>query len=299
MEILQGVIPVFLVVAVGALARRLDWMSPAFAKQLNRLIFYVAVPALLIRVLGTDRAGSLSLEVLAATVLATVLITVAGIGVAWTLRVPRERFGVLVQAAGRGNLVFMAFPVIFAAGGDAALRIAALLAAVLIPLQNILSVAVLGASTGRRGWNLVTSVVLNPIVLGVAAGLVWAGLEIDAPRFVDTFLELLGSIAMPGALLAVGAQLELADVRAWLGEVTAASILKLVVSPALCLAAMSVLGVDGTERFVGLLLLAAPTAVASAVVAQEMGGDVQYAGALVVASTLGAFPAFVAWGWIA
>lgn len=299
MEILNGVIPVFLVVAMGALTRRLGWMDGPFARQLNRLIFYVAVPALLLRVLGADRGGSLSAGVLIAVIVATVLVTGAGVVAAWMLRVPRERFGVLVQAAGRGNLVFMAFPVLYAAGGDAALRVAALLAAVLIPLQNLLAVAALGAATGRRGWRLVSIVLLNPIVLGVAAGLVWAAAEIDAPRVVDTFLELLGSIAMPGALLAVGAQLELEDVRMWLGEVTLASLLKLVVCPAIGLAGLSLLGVTGTERFVAVLLLAAPTAVASAVVAQEMGGDVRYAGAMVVTSTLGAFPAFVAWGLIA
>ena len=299
MTVLNGVVPVFLLVAVGALARRLGWMDRPFSRQLNRVIYYLAVPALLLRLLGVEREGSVSLEVIAAVAITTLLVGAAGSLLAAALRLPRKRFGVLVQASVRGNLVFMAFPVIYAAGGDRALSLAALLAAVLIPVQNLIAVGALGAASGYRGWRLATLVVLNPIVLGVAAGVAWGAAGLVAPRWLDTFLELLGSIAMPGALLTVGAQLEVAGLRARIGESLAAAALKLGLSPALGLVALTLLGIGGTERLVALLLLAAPTAVASTVVAQEMGGDVEYAGALVMTSTLCAFPAFILWGLIA
>lgn len=299
MTILNGVIPVFLVVLVGALARRLGWMDAPFARQLNRVIFYVAVPALLIRVLGEERAGNLSLEVAAAVTVATIGAALAGVIIARLFRVPRDRFGVIVQAASRGNLVFMAFPVIYAAGGEPALRVAALLAALLIPVQNIIAVAALGASTGHRGRRLLQIVVLNPIVLGVVAGVLWGLADIDAPEWVDVFLRLLGSIAMPGALLAVGAQLELRQLEGRVREVSAVALVKLALCPAIGFAVLAAFGVGGTESLVAMLLLAAPTAVASTVVAQELGGDVEYAGAIVLASTLGAFPAFIIWGLLA
>jgi len=47
---------------------------------------------------------------------------------------------------------------------------------------------------------------------------------------------------------------------------------------------------------VAILLLAAPTAVASTSIAQELGGDLDLAGACVMASSVAAFPAYLAWG---
>jgi len=73
-------------------------------------------------------------------------------------------------------------------------------------------------------------------------------------------------------------------------------VLKLLVLPATGLLAMKLLGVAGVPRTVGILLLAAPTAVASTSIAQELGGDLDLAGACVMASSLFAFPAYILWG---
>jgi predicted permease len=124
----------------------------------------------------------------------------------------------------------------------------------------------------------------------------WAWSGWDGWAWLNRFLDILGDLAMPGALLALGGQLRLDRLRADLRAAALSSALKLVVAPAAGLIALRWLGADAVVILVGTLLLAAPTAVASTAVAQGMGGDLDLAGAAVMASSLASFLTFVAWG---
>ncbi|RLE21772.1 MAG: hypothetical protein DRJ65_15380 [Acidobacteria bacterium] len=299
MAVLSGIVPVFLLIALGALAKRLGWAGEVFVRDLNRVIFWFAIPALLVRLLG--RAELVATD--AGTMIGTVIAATAGTGlVAFLYALMRRerpaRLGVIVQAAVRGNLVFVGFPVIFAAGGESALTLAAVTAAILIPFQNLLAVAGLLRAGDHRGLGAFKAAVLNPVVLGVAGGLVcnWIGW---APwAWLDNFLHLLGNIAMPGALLALGAQMGARTLRRSTEAVAVSTVLKLALAPAIGLILMHLFQVDGMPRLVGIFLLATPTAIASTAVAQEMGGDLDLAGACVMIASLASFPAYIIWGLI-
>ncbi|MEP0773064.1 MAG: AEC family transporter, partial [Acidobacteriota bacterium] len=125
MEVFAGLAPVFVVLAAGVVARQAGLVDEAGAASLNRLVAHVGLPALLLLKVGTaSLAESFSLPVVAVTT-ALVLVTAAvalALGRAW--RLPPPQRGVLAQAAQRGNLAYVAFPVILAAGGEEALRAA-------------------------------------------------------------------------------------------------------------------------------------------------------------------------------
>jgi len=299
MAVLSGVVPVFLLVGLGAYARRLGWADERFVRDLNRIIFWFAIPALLLRLLGRAHLGTaFSGPMVAACGAATAVVGGVGLVLSVVRREPANRSGVIVQAAVRGNLVYMGFPVIFAAAGSEALTVAAVTAAVLIPVQNLIAIVALAGSVRRGAGELAKILLLNPVILGVAGGVAWALVGWEPWVWLDNFLRLLGNIAMPGALIAVGAQLELRSLRANTAVALASTVLKVAVAPALGLGLMVLLHVDGVPRLVGILLLAAPTAIASTAVAQEMGGDLDLAGACVMAATLASLPAYIVWGWL-
>ena len=299
MAVLSGIVPVFLLIALGALAKRLGWAGEVFVRDLNRVIFWFAIPALLIRLLG--RAELVAAD--AGMMVGTVIAATAGTGlVAFLYALARReepaRLGVIVQAAVRGNLVFVGFPVIFAAGGESALTLAAVTAAILIPFQNLLAVAALLRAGDHSGLGAFKAAVLNPVVLGVAGGLIWNWIGWAPWAWVDNFLHLLGNIAMPGALLALGAQMGARTLRRSTEAVAVSAILKLALAPAIGLLLMHFLHIDGMPRLVGIFLLATPTAIASTAVAQEMGGDLDLAGACVMIASLASFPAYIIWGLV-
>ncbi len=297
MTVLAGVVPVFAIIALGALARGLGWIDERFVAQVNLIVYYLALPALLLRLIGRTRLeAGLFGPLLAVCCAATLVVAV----VAWALmawrREPPARLGVVVQAAVRGNLAYVAFPVILSVGGDEALRLAALVAGILIPFQNLLSVGALAAGRGRSVVALARIVVVNPVVLSVGGGLLWSLSGWSGWHWLNSFLDILGALAMPAALLGLGAILRLERLRRDLRLAVFSSGLKLVVCPALGVVALRWLGVDPLGTAVGVFLLAAPTAIASTAVAQGLDGDLDLASAAVVASSLGAFPAFVLWG---
>lgn len=297
MAVLHGVIPVFLLLGLGTLARRLGWAGDQFVRDLNRVIYWFSIPALLLRLLGKAHLGTaFSGPMILACMVASLAATLSALILSALRREPPARRGVLVQAAVRGNLVYMGFPVIFAAAGTGALTVAAVTVAVLIPFQNLISIWALAVGGEQRGWSVFRAIVLNPVVLGVAGGILWAVIGWEAWPWLDSFLRLLGNIAMPGALLAMGAQLELDALEANRAAAVWATLLKVGLTPAAGLGTMALLGVTGTPRLVGLLLLAAPTAIASTAIAQEMGGDIDLSTACVMASNLAALPSYILWG---
>ncbi len=299
MTVLSGLVPVFLILALGVAARQWGLLGESAAVGLNRLVANLALPALLVVKIGTSRLDtSFSAPLVAGTVLVTVLTTVVGLAVAGIWRLPRAQRGVLAQAGMRGNLAYVAFPVVLATLGDAALSQAAVTAAVLIPVMNLLAVGVLEVNRGEASAGvtaLAARVLANPLVLAALAGLILAGAHWQPWAWLRSTLEILADFALPGALLALGAELQL---RRWRGvwrPTAVASVLKLVVLPAVGWWVLRAFGVGGVSFSVGLLLLAAPTAVASYPVAAELGGDTDLAGSCVVVTTVGAFAAYVGW----
>ncbi len=296
MAVLSGILPVFLLIGLGFLSRRLGWAGDDFVRDLNRVIYWFAIPALLLRLLGSSHLDeSFSPALIGACLAATTITAIIALAYTRFRGEKPARSGTIIQAAIRGNLVYMGFPVIFASGGDPALRIAAVAAAILIPFQNLLAVGALLRAGNHSGLSALKAVILNPVILGVIGGVIWSLSGWQAWTWLDSFLHLLGNIAMPGALLALGAQMKLGGIRKSGEAVGVSTLLKLGLSPALGLLLMQHLGLGGAPLLVGLFLLAAPTAVASTAVAQEMGGDLDLAGACVMAASLLSFPAYLLW----
>lgn len=297
MEVFAGLVPVFVILAVGVAARQAGLLDEGGAAGLNRLVAQVALPALLLIKVGTaSLADSFSPAVVAVAtglVLATTVVALV-LGKMW--RLPGSQVGVLAQAAQRGNLAYVAFPVILAAGGESALRAAAVTAAVLIPAMNLLAVWVLEhyRGVGRRRGTL-GRVIGNPLVASALVGLGLAAAGWHPWPWLAVTLETLADFALPAALLALGSQLTLGRWRGVAKPLAAALALKLIVQPALGLWALVALGASPGEVLVGVLLLAAPSAVASYPVAVELGGDRDLAAAAVVVSTAAAVVTYVAW----
>lgn len=296
---LVNVLPAFLVLGLGAVLRRWGLLTAESASGLNRLTANVALPALLLLTIGTSPlATGFSAPLTAVTTLLVVVTAVVAFVLADVLGLPRSQQGVFSQAAFRGNLAYMAFPVILASLGEEGLQRAALTSAVLIPVMNFLAVVVLQvARGGGGGWGkLAWAVFTNPLVLGANLGLLLSAFSWQPWAWLYRSLKIIADFALPGALLALGAQLEVEELRAVRGPLFLASLTKLVLLPGAGFLLLRALNLPPVEVQVGVLLLASPTAVASYPVAVAMGGDSRLAGVAVLVTTALALPAFVLWG---
>ncbi|MGQ9495215.1 MAG: AEC family transporter [Thermoanaerobaculaceae bacterium] len=295
----ENILPTFLVLAAGALAHRWGLLPPSSAEGLNRLTAYVALPALLVLKIGTSPlVGGFSVMLSLVAVGLVVAAAPLSFVFARILHLPPSQKGVFSQAVFRGNLAYMAFPVIFASLGEAGLRKAALTAAALIPVMNFLAVTVLQLASGsqERWGKLALGVLTNPLVLSAFLGLFLSAFSWQPWGWLRNTLEILANFALPAALLALGAQLEISTFAEVQWPLLWACLGKLLFLPAAGFLLLKVSGVQALDLQVGVLLLASPTAVASYPVAVALGGDRRLAGSAVLVSTLLAFPSYVLWG---
>ena len=270
------VLPEFALILLGVLLRRWAWRSPDFWAELERLVYYVLFPVLLLRTtLDADLAAAGAGAVLLTAVGATLAGALLGALVRWLPGIDPVTAASGWQTAFRFNS-FIALA-LADQGGLTALALMGVLLGINVPLVNVLAVTALARSTaggeaGNSGVGVLTAIARNPLILATVAGLTGnlAGLTLPSP--VDATLSRIAAAAVPLGLLAVGAALRVGGLprgqrvmAAYLGAV------KLLAVPAVALGLAALLGVEGEQRFVVLAFAAVPTAPAAYVLAVADG----------------------------
>lgn len=300
--------PILLLVVLGYLLARIRFLGAAFMADLNKLAFWVALPALLFRsVAKAESPGPRTLDLVLLLAVVTVVIAIAGWLAGGLLRLSRHSFGTLSQSAFRGNLAYVGVPVLaYAFDGRADFKplfaTAVIAMTLLMALYNISAVIVLQASRGGISAEALRSalraIVTNPLLIAAAAGLPLGLTHTPLPLFVDRFLETLGGAAVPVALLCIGGSLALPVPRASrTGAVATGAMLKVVLAPMLAWLAAPWFGVQGADLTIAMVFAACPTAAAAYVMARQMDGDEPLAGRTIVLSTLLSFVSVPAVLW--
>ncbi len=297
MQILNTLAPVFLMIAVGARLQRTKFVSENFLKEANRVTYWLGLPALLFSQLaGSFHRASGAGLMLTGMLVATLLVILAGYGVAWLLRVPGAATGTFVQGGFRGNLAFVGLPVIFSlpdsplAWGVSARTAAVLTVAPMMVVYNIGGVVVLLLSQHRLGWPMVKPFVkqlaTTPPLLATLAGIGWALTGWTMPPFIDKTLSGLGEMALPLGLLGVGGSLVTVKLGANWRTPLASALVKTALSPVLGWLVGRALGLGAAELKMVLILMACPTAIISYTMALELKGDEPLAAGAIALSVL-------------
>lgn len=301
-EIINIVLPVFLVIGLGYFLKRIGFIQDAINGRISKLVFYVAAPALLFR--STARSPidkSLNPDTL--LVVAGITVLVVAITYLITRGTLPSRRGVWTQGVHRSNMVFMGLPIVVNAYGHELIGPSAVLIGFMVVVYNLIAVLVLvlphqgNGTPAMRIW-LKTGgeIVRNPLIIGCAAGILASATHMELPVSLDRSFELVGRIALPLALLSVGAGMDLRRLRTEIRAATIASFIKLFVYPALVYLCLLWMGMSGTDLYAPVLIMASPTAVVSYIMAQEMKGDENLAAAIIIGTTL--FSLFTVSGWL-
>jgi malate permease and related proteins len=292
MEIFQTIAPIFLIIALGGFARKRGFLPPEFLGPANRLVYFIAIPALIFR--ATSRAP-IERHFHFGAIVATLAAAVAGYGLAWIVSRRRAmddpRAATFIQSAGHGNLGYIGLSVALYFLGDEGLVRAGIIAGFLIILQNFLSVLALqihgaGGAAALRPGAMAAKVFGNPIIASAMAGIFVSSAGIPVPVILRRSLDMVAGLGPPTALLLIGGSLSLSGMRRDLLPALGAVGIKLLLLPAAGMILFHRLGVPAADYLPGLILLATPTATVAYVMAREMNGDPDFAVATISASTL-------------
>ena len=304
MDILQSVVPVFVLVAAGVVLRRYRFLDGGFIDAANALVYYILLPVLLFHeISGTDFRAAFNLPLLAGGYAATVAVFLVAFLLARLLGIGPAETGAFVQGTFRANLAYVGLPIVFSAVGQAGLRKAGIFLGFIVPLLNALSVTALmlphgkgkgegfASAAGRVAWQIVT----NPIILACLAGVVWSVLRLPVPTMLRRSMALLAPATLPLSLLCLGGSFSFERAREGLAVAALAAFLKVVALTGLGIAFYRWMGVGGDDLRIGAIMLGCPTAVVTYVMATRLRGDAELAGTIVIVSTAASAASITGW----
>jgi predicted permease len=314
----------FVTVALGWMAARQRWLGQPGegdpARLLGNAAFYLFVPALLVRTTARLDLAHMPWRTVAAFFVPALLLLLAVYGWArWRTGPGRHatRAGDAAAPAVRaitatfGNSVQVGIPFAAALFGEAGLAIhialvslhALLLLSVLTALVELdLARARQAQGQGAALWATLgltaRNTIVHPVVLPVLVGLAWNLTGLGLPPVLDEALATLAAAVVPLCLVLIGVNLESYGLHGLWRAALTASLLKLVLLPALVLlVAHTLVGLQGLPLAVVVMMAALPAGSNALIFAQRYDTLQAETTAAIVVSTVAFAPA--AWLWLA
>jgi predicted permease len=299
-------LPVFLLIVLGFILKRILMRLDTQWHGLERLTYYVLFPMLLIQTLVKADltkvpvggvGGALFLSALAMSLLCLALRPALQ-----RLDIDGPAFTSIFQGATRWQ-TYVALSVSANLYGDAGLALASVAMVAIIPLVNVLSVGVLAhyASPEKQSARaIVMTVVRNPLIWACLIGLVVNVTHLPLPRIWHEVADALGRSSLAIGLLVTGAGLHLEGLfRPSLGAAIGV-LFKLALMPVLALGLALWFGLSGTSLVIVAICSAVPTSPSAYVLARQMGGDAPLLAQIITLQTiLAAMTMPIAIAWVA
>lgn len=302
----NAVLPIVLIIALGYVLKRIGMFNKEFLDAGNKLTFRVLLPVLLFcNVYNIGSLGEINFGFILYGIAAIFGIFIIAVAVTCLFTKDSAKRGSLIQATFRSNYAIIGLPLASALFGDKGEAAAGVMSAFCVPMFNILAVITLTIfnNGGKREKidvrRILLGIVKNPLIIGTVVGLAALGIReifvscgigfrLRDVEFLYSTLELVKSICTPFALLILGGKFEFSAVNRQLKYIVFGTVARTVVVPLLGLAGAYFLvpGIAGEHYAAYVAVFGTPVAVASAIMAKEMGADDELAGQLVVWTSL-------------
>jgi predicted permease len=289
LDVVLSLIPVFSLIALGVVLRRFSLLSVDGWGALERLTYFVLFPPLMfMSIVEGSFAGEEALRLGAA--LAATVVIMAGLMLLARPGLAKDgaQFSSVFQAGIRWN-GYVALGVISGLHGDHGVALAAVGFAVLVPINNVMSVLVLSRYAGTAPASflrVVRSVATNPLIIStlLAVLLVSFGVRVSEP--VGDTLNLLGDATVSLGLICVGAALDFSSMRAAKWPLAVGTVLRLVVMPAVTMTLCIMIGLQGMAFDIAMICVAAPVATSAYILSRQLGGDATLMANIITLTTL-------------
>jgi len=293
----NAVIPIFLIMLLGLVVRRLKIVDVSTTTQMNSLLFKVVLPIKLFNAVhGSDYSQMLDWKFVAFLIVSVIVFFFICWIIAVKLIKDDKKKGAFIQGSFRGNYVILGVAISTEVLGFTP-PLAVTGVVMVVPLFNVLSVIILtiyGEKKGESGKvesgnvikTIITSILTNPLIIAIFAGITLTLLNIEFIPLLSAPVNMMASLATPFALLIMGASLDFSKIKERLQLTLIASALKLIVMPVIFIPLAIWLGISPEGIVVLLVLYAAPTAIVSYVMASHMGTDEHLASSIVLFTSL-------------
>ncbi len=300
---LNATLPVFLMMVFGWFAKRIDLLDEHTTKKLNQFAFKVLLPALLFKDLSEADFRAVWDTKFVIFCFAATVISIAIAVLLSRLHKDKSERGEIIQASYRSSAAILGIAFVNNIYGQATM--AALMIVATVPLYNIAAVTVLSvtsperdSSTDSRSLFLKTAknVVTNPIIIGIAVGMLWSVLKIPQPVILSKSVSYLANMATPLSLIALGASVKIGEAKEKLTSAAWISAVKLVLFCVIFLPFAVMLGFRDEKLIAILVMLGSATTGSCFVMCRNLGHKGTLTACTVMVTTL--LSAFTLTTWL-
>lgn len=331
---INATVPVFLVMVLGGLIKKIGIIDEHFANVANRYVFKVALPVLLFRDLSKSDFKS---QFEPKFVLYCSIVTILMFSLVWIfteiLMKNDTQKGAFIQGSCRSSAAILGMAFVQNMYSDTGMAPLMIVAAV--PLFNIFAVVVLTFKAHPKevvvneidtyetvqnindNEEVVTdnitikktvshktdnikkasiNIVKNPIIIGIVLGFISSMLNMKYPVIINKTIESIAQTATPIALICIGAGFEGRKAIKKIKPTLVATFIKLIGLAAVFIPIGVALGFRNQELVAALIMLASPTTVTSYVMAKSMDNDEVLSSSIIVLTTV--LSSITLTGWI-
>ena len=307
----NAVLPLIICMAAGYLFRRTKLVDEGFCRKCNTFCFKTFLPLMIfMNVYNSDLESAVQPGAFLFAAAAVLVIFAAAF-----LIIPRivkkgsvdsagspvsaaSRQAVLIQCIFRSNFVIFGYQVVANVYGAGEAAVASVMAAIVVPLYNVLAVITLEYFTNSKNGlrPVILGIIKNPLIIGAVAALLFklSGLTLPAPLY--TGLSDMAGMATPLALVVLGGTFHFDALRRNAGALAIGTLGKIVVSPLIMVPIAAALGFRDANLLSLVIVFASPAAVNSYTMAAAYGHDPELAGQLVVVTSV--LSMVSVFGWI-
>lgn len=297
-----AVVPLILIVALGYYLKKIGMFPATLGKSVNKVVFKILIPAtVFLNIYKIEDVGNIDPTYIIYVAIVTTAVFLISLPLSALMTKKTSRRGVMSQVMYRSNYALIGLPLVELICGDGGMAEAALLSVVSVSLFNafaVISLSVFKEEKTKIDFrSIILDIIKNPLIIAIAAGLVcllvrkvFVNLDVSfrLSQITPLFKAIgyISSAATPVALLCLGAQFEFSAIKAMRKEIIFGVALRTVVVPLIALGlAYLFFDFNGAMFAAMIAAFATPVSVSSAPMAQEMGGDGELAGQLVLWTT--------------
>ena len=288
---LNATIPIFLIILLGYILRKVNFLTDEFARVTNKYVFAVALPVMLfVEISSSDIREDMDIKFF----LFCLIVTIVMFALVWIIAKltikDKTMVGAFAQAGARGSAAILGVAFVENICGEIGMTPLMIVASV--PFFNMLSVIILtfNANNDTKDYgkikNACINIAKNPIIIGILLGLLASLIRFDMPTIPARAMNYIAQTATPLALLAVGAGFDTKQAIVRLKPALGASFIKLIGLPMLFLPIAYKIGFGSSEMVAILVMLAAPTTVSCYIMAKNMDNDDILTSNVIVLTTL-------------
>ena len=237
MAIFLLMLPIILIVFIGYLSARFSLLSHESREQFTRLAFYIAMPCQLFFIFSkTPISKAINLHYILAYAFAVIIAGSVIFSISkFVLKKSLAESALNIMGSSLTNTAYFAIPLFILIFNNPSPVIPVLLFQLLI-VTTLILIMIERDINEKIFKNILLIFVKNPIIISSIFGIVFSFYHIHIPVFFDKFLSILGRVASPLVLFALGQSLYFdlkKVVRKELNEVLLLTITKLFILPAL------------------------------------------------------------------